>query len=695
MRNLPIGFIRPRFLCALFCLSYVLGIAATSPVAADVSLPSIFSDHMVLQRDEAVPVWGFAAAGESVTVSFDDHTVSTTADDAGRWRVDLPAMTAGGPFKMTVKGTNTVKIKDVYIGEVWLCSGQSNMEWPVAQTLNAEAEILGADRPLIRMYTAKHTLSATPQADVEGAWQVCSPQTVGGFSAVGYYFGRSLRDELEVPVGLIHSSWGGSRAEPWVPRETLLSNPGYVGSVKQIDKQLAAYQADQQQVDAAYEEKKKAYQAAYKVWSDEVTHGGRGVAEGWASEAAESDAWRAVRVPGTWEQSGEPELASFDGVVWFRRTVDIPEAWAGRDLTLSLGPIDDIDATYFNGEQVGHIGLDTGWHWAQLRRYTIAGPQVKAGKATLAVRIADTGGGGGFAAEPEQLSLTLKDKPDAEPIALAGEWMCRIDTPLSDFPARPVEPVNPSSIGAQFASPSAMYNAMLHPVVPYALRGAIWYQGESNAGEALAYRTLLPLMIQGWRDVWAKPQLPFGIVQLANYTKPTNEPVESRWAELRDAQLHTFKHDEHVGLAVTIDIGEAYDIHPKNKQEVGRRLSLWALSQVYGKDLLWSGPIYKAMRIEGDKIVVSFDHIGGGLKTRDGGPLRGFTIADEAGRFFKAGAEIVGDEVMVWNDQVGTPMAVRYGWADNPEGVNLINAEGLPASPFTTSDWGVAKKVEP
>lgn len=675
-------------------LAGALGVLTASPLSADVLLPSIFSDHMVLQRDQPVPVWGFAEPGEKVTVTFDDHVESATTDEAGHWRVDLPAMAAGGPFTMTVTGANTVTVKDVFIGEVWLCSGQSNMEWSVANSMNAEAEILAADRPLIRMYTAKHTLSATPLTDVKGTWQVCSPDTVGGFSAVGYYFGRELRDELKIPVGLIHSSWGGSRAEPWTPREALLSHERYAGQVKAIDEQRAAYEADKQRADAEYQEQSKAYQAAYQVWSDGVTHGGRGVAEGRASDSAEGDAWRPIRVPGVWEQAGDPELASFDGVVWFRRTVDIPEGWAGHDLTLGLGPIDDIDATFFNGEQVGHIGLDTLWHWAQQRRYTVSGAQVKAGMTMITVRVADTGGGGGFAGEPGQMSLSLAKQPDAEPIALAGEWFYRIDTPMSDFPTRPAEPVDPAGVGAQFTSPAAMYNAMLHPLVPYALRGAVWYQGESNAGEALAYQTLLALLIEGWRDAWDKPQMPFGIVQLANFTRPTDGPVESRWAELRDAQLHTFKHDEHVGLAVTIDIGEADDIHPRNKQEVGRRLALWALSQVYDKDLAWSGPIYKAMRTEGDKVFVSFDHVGGGLKTSDGGALRGFTVADEAGRFFRAGAEIVGDEVMVWNDTVPTPTAVRYGWADNPEGVNLVNETGLPASPFTTSGWVGAAQVE-
>lgn len=688
MRQPLLRSVRSRPIHITTCLLAAVIRFAVPPAYAEVTLPSIFADHMVLQRDEPAPVWGIAEPGETVTVSFDKQQVTATADESGRWRADLSPMTAGGPFTMTVAGSDTVTFKDVFIGEVWLCSGQSNMEWPVANTLNAEAEMAASDRPLIRMYTARHALSSEPQADVEGGWQVCSPKTVGGFSAVGFYFGRQLRDELDVPVGLVHSSWGGSRAEPWTPREALLSHPDYAKLVEEIDAQLATYHADKQRVDAEYQTALPAYREAMAEWSKQVTEGGRGVAEGWASSQGDDDAWRPIQAPGLWEQTGGAELASFDGVVWLRRSVDIPEAWAGHDLNLNLGPIDDIDATYFNGEPVGHIGLDMDWHWAQLRRYVIPGAKVKAGKATITVRAADTGGGGGFAGEPEQMTLAAADVSGAKPISLAGQWMYRIDTPLSDFPPRPTEPADPTNLGATFTSPAAMYNAMLHPLVPYAVRGAIWYQGESNAGEAQAYRELLPLMIRGWRDAWNKPGMPFGIVQLANYTKPAEAPGDSYWAELRDAQLDTFRNDASVGLAVAIDIGDAFDIHPRNKQEVGRRLALWALARVYGKDLEWSGPIYKAMRVGDGKVHLSFDHVGGGLATKDGSEsLHGFSVAGADRKFVWAEARIDGDEVVVWSDRVPVPVAVRYGWADNPERVNLVNKTGLTASPFRTDDW--------
>jgi sialate O-acetylesterase len=664
----------------------VVGLLLTSHAHADVALPSIFSDHMVLQRGEAVPVWGFANAGEAVTVSIGEQSESATADDQGRWRVDLAPMEAGGPWTVTVKGMNTLTIEDVYVGEVWLCSGQSNMEWPVKNTTDAEAEVLAANWPMIRMYTAERTLSAAPQNDVAGAWRVCTPETVRWFSAVGYYFGRMLHQELDVPVGMVHSSWGGSRAEPWVPRETLLSHPKYAGPIEEIDRHLAAYHADKQHMDAEYQALLLPYQEHYTVWRDQVTEGGRGLAEGWAAPDMADDAWQPVRVPGPWEAAGVAELASYDGVLWLTRTVEIPEAWAGQNLLLSLGPVDDLDITFFNGEEVGRIGLEMGWYWAQLRRYAIPGEQVKSGTSVITVRVADISGLGGFTGEPEQMTIEPVADTGTGPFSLAGEWRYRLDTPLADFPERPVEPKDPAVVGAQFSSPAAMFNGMLHPLVPYGLRGAIWYQGESNAGEAEAYRELLPLMIQGWRDVWNKPDMPFGNVQLANYKKPTDQPGNSSWAELRDAQLHTFKTVNHTGMAVIIDIGEAFDIHPKNKQDVGRRLGLWALSQVYGQQLVWSGPVYQSMRIEDGKVYVKFGYVGGGLQSYGDGALQGFSIAGADGVFVWAEAEVVGDEVVVFSDEVAEPAVVRYAWADNPDKANLINAEGLPASPFQAGD---------
>jgi sialate O-acetylesterase len=669
---------------SLLAFMFLVGV---SPVLADVSLPSVLSDHMVLQRDKPIPVWGKADPGETVTVSIGEQHATTTADQAGRWRVDLNPMSAGGPVTMTVAGSNTLTLEDIYIGEVWLCTGQSNMQWTVNNSADPKVEVAQADWPMIRMYTAVHTLSAEPQDDVVGSWQVSSPETVGEFSAVGYYFGRELHRELNVPIGLVHSSLGGSGAEPWTPRETLLSHPKYAPAIESIDRDLAAYKADMDRMDGQYAEALKAFQVETAAWREHMTDGGRGVEEKWQSADLAEDDWLAIDVPGAWEATGGDALKSFDGVVWFRLTVDFPTAWSGKDLVLNLGAIDDVDIVYVNGEQIGRTGFDTPNYWSTPRRYVIPGEQVREGEMTIAVRVLDTGHGGGFTGKPEQLTLVPGEDTDAVPISLAGSWRYRMDFSLADMPAAVTAPQDPATIGKSFTSPAAMYNGMLHPLVPYALRGAIWYQGESNAGRAEAYRELLPLMIRGWRDVWAQPDMAFGIVQLANFWQTVDEPVDSGWAELRDAQLHTLKTTAHTGLAVAIDIGNATDIHPKNKQEVGRRLSLWALSQVYGQDLVWSGPIYQSMRVEGGKISLSFDHVGGGLQVRDGGSLRSFSIAGEDRRFVWAQAEIVGDEVVVWSDQVTSPVAVRYGWADNPDKANFINQEGLPASPFRTDDW--------
>jgi sialate O-acetylesterase len=655
-----------------------------STVWAEVSMPGVLSDHMVLQRDEPAPVWGKAQPGETVTVSIGEQSAAGIADDTGRWRVYLSPMPAGGPFTMTVAGSNTLTLEDIYIGEVWLCSGQSNMQWPVSRSADPQAESEAADWPMIRMYEAEHTLSAEEQPDVEGVWRVCSPETVGGFSAVGYYFGRELHRELDVPIGLVHSSWGGSRAEPWTPRQALLTHPLYRSEIEKIDALRAAYFADKDAIDARYAKESEAYQQDLAAFLKHIENGGVGLVESWQAPDHVTDDWSVADVPGPWETHAGKEMAEFNGVAWFRRSVTIPDDWAGRDLRLGLGMIDDTDRTFFDGEQVGQTGFDVPGPHNVVRAYTVPGRLATPGEHTILVRIADAYGRGGLLGAKQYMTLTPVDDGDAQPISLAGEWRYRIDFAIhrSDWPVSPQDPA-----GAQFKSPSAIYHGMLHPLIPYALRGAIWYQGESNAGEAEAYRELLPLMIRGWREAWGRPDLPFGIVQLANFMKAADEPGDSAWAELRDAQLHTFKTVDHTGLAVTIDIGDPANIHPKNKQEVGRRLALWALSRVYGQDTVWSGPIYRSMRIEGGKVYLTFDHTGGGLQARGGGPLRGFSIAGEGRHFIWAQAEIVGDEVAVWSDQVSDPVAVRYAWADNPDTANLINQQGLPASPFRTDDW--------
>lgn len=486
---------------------------------ADVRLARIFSDHAVLQQRRPVPVWGTAQPGEKVIVEFRRQKVSTVANDNGEWRVTLKPMPAGGPFQMTVRGNNTVVLNDVLVGEVWICSGQSNMEWPVAWSNNAEQEIAQANYPHIRLFMVPKAVSDRPLKDLNGgAWHACSPETVRNFSAVGYFFARELHRALKVPVGVIQSAWGGTPAESWTSKPTLMANPS-----------LRYLLENWRRAEANYPQAMENYQKQLAEWEE---------------AAAQARA------------EGKPE----------------------------------------------------------------------------------------------------PKKPDPPQDPRTNPW-----------------------------KPSGLFNAMIAPIVPYAIQGAIWYQGESNAGRAYEYRTLFPAMIQDWREAWAQDDFPFLFVQLANFMAVKPEPGESAWAELREAQTMTLSLPK-TGMAVAIDIGDANDIHPRNKQDVGKRLALNALAIAYGKKVVYSGPIYERMKREGNAIRLYFTHVDGGLMTPNGEPLKGFAIAGADRKFVWAEARIEGDTVLVSSPQVPEPVAVRYAWADNPV-CNLYNRAGLPASPFRTDDW--------
>ena len=383
-----------------------------------------------------------------------------------------------------------------------------------------------------------------------------------------------------------------------------------------------------------------------------------------------------MQLPKLWD---EPELANFDGLVWFRKQVDVPESWAGKELTLELGPIDDMDATWLNGTKVG--GLETPGHYRTNRKYKVSSTVVKAGRNVIAVRVLDTSGGGGIYGRPKQMKLKPVGASDKEAISLAGPWRYKKGFDLQSMPPQPKPPTRVNHANA----PTALYNAMIAPLIPYGIRGAIWYQGESNASRAYQYRRLFPAMIKCWRQDWGQGDFPFVFVQLANFMAVNPEPAESAWAELREAQSMTLALPN-TGMAVIIDIGQAKDIHPKNKQDVGRRLALWPLAKTYAKQLVYSGPLYKSMNVEGNKVVLHFDDVGGGLIARGGGPFKGFAIAGADRKFVWADAKIDGNTVVVSSDGVAEPVAVRYAWADNPV-CNLYNKEGLPASPFRTDDW--------
>jgi sialate O-acetylesterase len=640
--------------------------AQESPAARPFLHP-LFGDDMVLQRDVKFPVWGWTTPGTSVTVQFRGQKATVAADADGKWLARLGPFAAGGPFTLTISGPQSVTLNNVLVGDVWLCSGQSNMEMGVTQVDNAKEEVAQANYPQLRLFAVPKTIAATPQSTVQGRWLVTTPANIttggwGGFSAVAYFFGRYLHKELNVPIGLIHSSWGGTVAEGWVSAEALSAIAEFQPAIKSLAETMAAPQKAAVDVDKATE-----------AWWPKNDPGSSATPT-WADPSIDVSQWKTMRLPQLWEEAGLPD---YDGVVWFRKTFTLPADWAGHDLVLNLGPIDDRDTTFVNGVRVGAMS-----QYDAPRSYKVPASALKPGVNTIAVRVLDTGVGGGIYGSPEQMKIVPADGNGAA-VPLAGEWSYRPSVKLTEVKEAP--PTQPAS--GNLGLVNARYNGMIAPLLPFAIKGAIWYQGESNVGRAAQYEKLLPVMIRDWRARFQSGDFPFLIVQLANYLGRKTEPGDSEWARLREAQLHISQLVPRAGLAVAIDIGDAKDIHPKNKQEVGRRLALAALEIAYGKKGVSSGPVYRAMKEDGGMIRLSFDHTDGGLVIKPGeGGLSGFAIAGEDRRFVWADAVVHGKEVWVSSPQVKFPVAVRYGWADNPVST-LYNGAGLPASPFRTDDF--------
>ncbi|MFG0251257.1 MAG: sialate O-acetylesterase, partial [Phycisphaerales bacterium JB038] len=568
---------------------------------------------------------------------------------------------AGGPYEIRISGDNDLTLDNILIGEVWVCSGQSNMEWPMRKTDNAQQEIAAADYPEIRLFQVKRAVAMTPQDDCEGAWTECHPEAVAEFSAVAYFFGRKLHRELDVPIGLIHTSWGGTLCEAWTSVDTLASKRYFAEALKQIE--LLRQDSESLGGDLPAQQQ--------KWWATVAEKDPGSAAEGGFSAADFDDsAWPTMTQPSNWQGT---DLAGFDGIAWLRTSVELPEDWAGQELTVNLSPIDDMDAAYFNGTRVG--GIEEIGYWNRPRSYTVPGNLVQAGVNTIAVRVVDTGGLGGMTGPAD--AMHLHPAGDAsQRLSLAGDWRYQQGVLLKNLPAFPTRPSFHQN------SPTALFNGMLTPVIPFGMKGAIWYQGESNRMRAYQYRELLPSMIEDWRMHWGQGDFPFYFVQIAPFLYGNDE---GEAAELREAQLMTLQ-TPNTGMAVTMDIGNPRDIHPSNKQDVGHRLALWALAKDYGyADLVYSGPLYSHCRREPNGLRLYFDHVGSGLKC-EGAALTHFQIAGPDRKFLPARAEIQGDTVFVWSDQVRKPLAVRYGWgaADEP---NLCNQEGLPASSFRTDDW--------
>lgn len=648
------------------CILFAALLMLSGAISAKVVLPPMFSDNMVLQQQEDAPIWGEAKPMKTVkvTTSWDGKTYETQADKEGKWKLSVRTPEAGGPYELTLTDGQKLVLKNVMIGEVWICSGQSNMEMPLegwGKIMNYKKEVSAADHPNIRLLHVEHVTSTQPESDIkvrDNGWQVCSPQTIPNFSATAYFFGREISEKQNVPVGLIHTSWGGTNVESWISGKVLQEMPDFSNVVEEVrampDK--TAMKAE--------------YLKTLEAWNNRVDEGFAAGKPVRAEVSLDDSNWAKMKFPGMVEEQG---LNGFDGLIWLRRTVDIPASWAGKKVQLILGTIDDNDITYWNGQEVGRT---TGY--TIQRNYTVPGKLVKAGQLSLAIRIVDTGGGCGM---PNDLYLR---SANGEQISLAGEWKYQVAADARK------EGMPPKDMSENPNLPTSLYNAMIHPLVPYGIRGAIWYQGENNASRAYQYRELFPLVIENWRKDWGK-DFPFYFVQLANFKPVSPEPVDSDWAELREAQTRTLS-VANTGMAVIIDKGEANDIHPKDKQAVGHRLALIARAKTYGEQIPYSGPMYHSYEVDGDKIILSFDHTEGGLKSGDGKALQGFSIAGRDHKFHWAKAEIQGDKIVVSSPEVLYPVAVRYGWSDNPV-CNLYNGAGLPASPFRTDDWkGVTQK---
>lgn len=668
-------------LSALLCVSSDLALG-------NMKLPAIISDHMVLKKANGVPIWGKAAPGEEVTVTLDGQTAKATTDAEGKWKVLLNLADSGpGPFSMTVQGQNTLTVNDVVVGAVWVAGGQSNMEWPLRRSKDAEAEIAASTNPLLRQFEVAKSPSPLPKDDCQGRWVAASPETSGAFSAVGYYFGKVLQNELQIPVGVIHSSWGGTGSEPWTS-ESSIDTVADLKTVKDsLHARLKTHPDDQKQWVAGFTEWLKTHRREDTPSQDKTAFTGPDVTR---------ENWESVKIPG-FVKAGK---VSGLGAVWIRAEFDIDKP-GPNSVGLDLGEIEGFESVYCNGKPV--VSLDyrnypgTGYV-RRLGKYNIPPSVLKPGKNVLAIRVYAPAAAAKFSAP-----ITIGGKVPE------GGWLATEEYSLPALTAaqqtslpKPLVSLPPSQLIA-----SLLFNGMIQPVLPYAISGVIWYQGESNAGRAFQYRTAFPLLIADWRKAWQQGDFPFYFCQLANYHDKTSKPGDSSWAELREAQAMTLSVPV-TGQAVLIDLGDAKDVHPVNKRDVGERLARIALAKDYGKNTPYSGPVYQDVKFENGKARIRFTHTDGGLVAKPVPPmysvvsaenrtaptvrnspdseLEGFAICGADRQWVWADAKIDGDSVVVWSEKIPEPVAVRYGWADNPT-VNLTNGTGLPAPPFRTDDF--------
>ncbi|TKB95726.1 sialate O-acetylesterase [Pedobacter cryophilus] len=643
--------IKLSILITFFSLVYLF------PSYAQIKLPALVSDSMVLQRDIPLNIWGWASPNEKVKVKFQGKSYNSIANVKGKWQVKLPALKAGGPFEMYFKGKNEIVLKGILIGDVWLCSGQSNMVHQMGiHNVTYEKDIAEANFPEIRQFWVPTATNMNgPEMDVKkSGWKPANPKNVENFSAVAYFFARDIHQKHGVPIGIINSSVGGTPIEAWTSEEGFKDFPAiqaiisknrdttYLNSLKPTRN---LQNSPKQDPDKGLTESTKWFDVAYKPVG-----------------------WKSINIPGYWEDQGIKDL---NGVVWYRREIEIPDSLLSKPGKLHMGRIVDADRVYINGKEVGN----TTYLYPQ-RRYSFSKDLFKKGKNIIVIRVENSNGKGGF----------VPDKPyyiaiGTQKIDLKGTWDYKVGQVFIPLEGRR----GPMGISEQ-NQPTALYNAMIAPFINYKVKGVLWYQGESNSGSGKGYEKLLSSLISDWRTKFSQPQMPFYYVQLPNFGDANYLPTESGWALLRESTFKALK-IPNTGMAVAIDLGEWNDIHPDNKKGVGDRLALIARHYNYGeKDLIYSGPLYESATIVDKKIVINFNHIGSGLISNDGQELAEFAIAGVDKKFVWAKAKIVGNKVEVWSDHVPEPKYVRYAWADNPVNPNLYNKENLPASPFRTDD---------
>jgi sialate O-acetylesterase len=604
---------------------------------------------MVIQRNAPIKVSGKAEDGAKILLEFNGHKYHSISKD-GNWYVSLPQMPAGGPFEIRITaGASEIRIRNILIGDVWVCSGQSNMEWTVENSYHAGKVLAKASDAQVRHFKVPHFGSDIPSSELSGGeWVVDDLSNTKDFTAVGYFFAKELHKEINVPIGLINTSWGGSRIESWI-------NPDLWKSISGKDKAEESIERAKSRFALGFQNIKNKFPG--------TTTADRGISGHkllWTDPNLDETDWIDITVPLDWENQG---FEGLDGIGWYRTSFDLSEEEAIKPIELALGKIDDCDRSFVNGIEVGGY-----CDWESQRVYQIGPSFLKSGKNNITVRVEDGGGGGGIAGEPSMVYIKTKNRT----ISLSGKWKFRL--------------------GAhQNMSFGGMYNKMIHPLHQFPIRGILWYQGESNTSteeEAYDYRYLFSKLIKSWREQWGQGNFPFLFVQLANFMKTNKSPSESNWAILRESQSYAL-HFSNTGQAVIIDVGDSASIHPKDKRTVGYRLSLVARKIAYNEDIVFSGPTYKKHEIVGGKVIVTFENVGSGICSKGSSKekLHHFSIAGEDGLFIWAKAKIINrNKIIVWNEKIKHPKNVRYAWADNPSDANLYNLEGLPASPFRTDN---------